>query len=205
MWYQRLLSWLRSIFAPARTPASYTQTPPSSARTPTLPLTTPLHDPQLLDNLAPPTAIEFPPRREPPTTVPLARIVHPSQPLAGSPPAGDSLGALQMRWTARDNTPPSQPIQPPPPIQPASPSQPLNTDLTSFNRVEPEPVDFGEEDVNDLEEDIAPGSILYRRLMILRRLVRQGVYNEGFSPDATPEQYQRYADPDSFDTPFYGE
>jgi hypothetical protein len=207
MWYQRLLAWVRSIFAPSKAAATYPSNnspySPTVARTPTLPLTAPLRDPRLLDSMPPP--IEFPPRREPPTTAPLARIAHPSQPLQGIPPAADGLGARQALWSARDNPQPSQPIQPPP-IHPAPPSQPLSIDFARMERVEPDPDEFGENAGDDLSDDeITPGSMLYRRLMILRRLVRQGVYNEGFTPDATPDQYRRYADPDGFDTPFYGE
>lgn len=29
----------------------------------------------------------------------------------------------------------------------------------------------------------------YRRLMALKRLVRMGIYNEGFDPNRVPEQY----------------
>lgn len=206
MWYQRLLTWFRSVFTISKTPDPYPAHPtyaPTVARTPTLPLTISLRDPRPPDNMPPP--VEYPPRREPPTTAPLARIVHPSQPLQGMPPAGDGLGARPVLWSARDNPPPSQPI-PPPPIQPAPPSQPLSTDFARMERPELEPADLGEDAMDDpTEDDIIPGSMLYRRLMILRRLVRQGVYNEGFAPDATPDQYRGYADPDGFDSPFYGE
>jgi hypothetical protein len=38
--------------------------------------------------------------------------------------------------------------------------------------------------------------------MILRRLVRQRVYNEGFPPNATPEQYKIYGGDDAFSNPY---
>ena len=70
----------------------------------------------------------------------------------------------------------------------------------------PEPAAERADAERDGEDDTAPfiepGSDLYRRLMILRRLVRQRIYNEGFPADATPEQYQRYAGQDDFENPF---
>lgn len=216
MWYRRLVSWIRSLFGlsqPSQPPAPVI---PPRPRTQTLPMTSPLRPPQSpLDEVTPPRPqIEFPMRREPPTTVPLARLTTNSQPISGLPATGEGLSALSAFWAERDAGVPTQPPAPPPPAsQPASSplSQPLDTDFEQFEPELPEPELPGpiypafDVDETAEEDDLTPGSMLYRRLMILRRLVRQGVYNEGFQPDALPEQYQRYGDADGGDTPFYGE
>ena len=216
MWYRRLVSWLRSLFGLSRTSAS--PSTPSRPRTPTLPLTAPLRSPQSpLDGAATPRPpIELQPRREPPSTVPLARLTTNSQPVSGLSSTSDGLSALSAFWGERDAGVPSQPLAPPQPSLSSGPlsaplSQPLDTNFEQFDEEMPEPElpgpvypAFGADEAAD-EDDMTPGSMLYRRLMILRRLVRQGVYNEGFQPDALPEQYQRYGDLDGGDTPFYGE
>ncbi|HEX9038125.1 MAG TPA: hypothetical protein VF808_14165 [Ktedonobacterales bacterium] len=209
MWYRRFISWLRSLFVVPESPASY---PAPATRTPTLPMTAPLREPVSNWDSAPPPKIEFPARREPPTTVPLARLAKPSQPLTGLPASGDGLSAFQLLWADRDPAPPSQPPQAPiqpPPLLPEPRPEPTDTGVPQAG-VEPLGIDFesvddfGGEDPGE-DDDVVPGSMLYRRLMILRRLVRQGVYNEGFGPDDTPEQYQRHKDADDFGNPFYGE
>lgn len=213
MWYRRLVSWIRSLFGAPRLPAPAPFVPPRP-RTPTLPLTAPLRPPQgPLDGVSSPLPpIGFPTRREPPTTVPLGRLTTNSQPVSGLPTTGDGLSALSAFWAERDGGVPSQP--PTPPSQSAPLLQPLDADLEQLEPFEPELPEpelpgpiypaFDTDEAGD-EDDITPGSMAYRRLMILRRLVRQGVYNEGFQPDALPEQYRRYGDGDGSDTPFYGE
>ncbi len=90
MWYQRIISWFRSLFTTSS--EGNGQSTSSDAGTPTLPLTAPLREPLgALDQDAPPPQprVELPPRREPPTTVPLARLAQPSQPLTGMPASND--------------------------------------------------------------------------------------------------------------------
>lgn len=191
MWYQRLISWLRSLFV------TTTEAEPDPtlfySDAPTLPLTAPLRPSAPFDDPAPPphpAIIDFPPFREPPTTVPLARLTRPSEPLAGSSASGDSAGR-HLSWIGREAAPPSQPL-----IDPLQITDPLWTDpVSETGDLEPQLID--EQGLN-----VQPGSELYRRLMILRRLVRQGIYNEGFARSDLPEQYRRYPGVDDLNTPF---
>ena len=99
-----------------------------------------------------------------------------------------------------------QSAEPSQPSQPSQPTQPLPGLPLPGDTVWPDPVAESADLERDSDDDellaIEPGSDLGRRLTILRRLVRQGIYNEGFPPEATPEQYQRYPGQDDFDTPF---
>lgn len=195
MWYRRFVSWFRSLFTiPSQVNAQPT---PRDAGAPTLPTTAPLHGPVgSLDQSAPPLpAADLPPRHEPPTTVPLARLARPSQPLTGMPMNGDGIGSHYLLWSSREPSPPSPP---------APPLRPLTGSPRSSDAIGPEPgrADMERDDEDDLASFIEPGSDLYRRLMILRRLVRQRVYNEGFPAGATPEQYLRLTAQDDFDNPF---
>ena len=199
MWYRHLVLWLRSLVGLSPAPAPSV---PPQPRTPTLPLTAPLRPPQIPFDGAPLPPPEIPSRRDPPTTVPLARRAGSSQPLSGTPQTGDNLGSLHMLLPGRDGAVPSQPAQPPTPSRSSPISQPLGAGFEQAESEWLEPIfEAGDAD----EVDIVPGSPLYRRLMMLRRLVRQGVYNEGFQSGALPEQYQHYADADGSDNPFYGE
>ncbi len=208
MWYQRLVSWIRSLFTPS-IPVNGQPSPRHDA-TPTLPMTAPLRDPfRPLDQIAPPPllpTVDFPLRREPPTTVPLARLTHPSQPLTGMPASGDGMSSLHMLWDAIE---PSQPSQPSQSQRPSLPSQPLSAsfvpDDTIWLESAAESDDLPPDGEDNESELVEPGSELYRRLMVLRRLVRQRIYNEGFPADATPEQYQRYGGENDFDSPFDAE
>lgn len=197
MWYRRLVSWIRSLFTTSTQVNA--QPMPRSVIPPTL-RTAPLREPfSALDQSAPqfPPAVEFPPRREPPITVPLARLARPSQPLTGIPASGDSIGPLHISWVSREPSQPSQPTQPLTGLP--LPGDAMWPELASENA----DTEWGGEDDEPLA--IEPGSDLGRRLMILRRLVRQRVYNEGFPPDATPEQYQRFPGQDDLGAPFNAE
>jgi hypothetical protein len=197
MWYHRFVSWVRSLF----TESSQVNDEPApfDSDTPTLPMTAPLRGPfGVRDERASlPPIVEFPALREPPTTVPLARIARPSEPLTGMPPNGEISGPSHISWLNREPAPPSQPSQP------LIDSRRMMDPLWAV----PEAEDTSEErsDVEDETLAIEPGSELYRRLMILRRLVRQGIYSEGFARDQTPEQYRRYPGMDASDTPFDAE
>ena len=203
MWYRRFVSWIRSLFT---TSSQVNARPmPRSAIPPTLPRTAPLLKPfSALDQSAPqlPPAGEFPPRHEPPTTVPLARLARPSQPLSGIPASGDGIGIgpLHITWVSHE---PSQPPQPSQPTQPLT-GLPLPGDVMWPEAAsESADTEWGGEDDEPLAID--PGSDLGRRLIILRRLVRQRIYNEGFPPDAIPEQYQRFPGQDDLGFPFNAE
>lgn len=200
MWYRRFVSWIRSLFTTS-IPVNG-QSSLQRDTTPTLPMTAPLREPfSPLDQVAPPPpAVDFPLQREPPTTVPLARLARPSQPLTGMPASGDGISSLHMLWGAIEPTQPSQPLRLSQPSQPLSGS--LEPDETVWPEPAPEGADMLPDDGGDESDLIEPGSELYRRLMVLRRLVRQRIYNEGFPPDATPEQYQRYSGQDGSDSPF---
>jgi len=184
MWYRRFVSWLRSLFAGVS--QEIDQPTSQSAEPFNLPMTSPLCEPlseplSPLDQSAPPPPTdELPPRHQPPTTVPLGRLVFPSQPLTE-----------YVTWGGREPPQPTQPTQPSQPSRPGDAAWPA-----------PESAAMEQSDHDDQALSNEPGSDLYRRLMILRRLVRQHVYNEGFTPDETPEQYQRYPGLDDLDRPF---
>jgi hypothetical protein len=198
MWYRRFVSWLRSLFI--LSPEVNAQPASLDADAPTLPMTAPLREPlEAWDESVtrPPQIVElpeFPTHREPPTTVPLARLARPSEPLTGATGSGDGIGPAQRGWISREPPQPSQPTQPLP--EAPQPREPARMDAGPAEISASE--DGGYDDVALIE----PGSDLYRRLMILRRLVRQRVYNEGFAPSATPEQYLRYPGQDDLDNPF---
>lgn len=191
MWYQRLISWLRSLFV--TTTQAEAEPALFYSDAPTLPLTAPLRPAAPTDDPIPPpppAIIDFPSLREPPTTVPLARLTRPSEPLTGNPASGDSAGR-HLSWIGRESAPSSQPL-----IDPLQITDPLWTDSAAeAGDLEPELID--EQDLN-----LQPGSELYRRLMILRRLVRQGIYNEGFARGDLPEQYRRNPGTDDLGAPF---
>jgi hypothetical protein len=198
MWYRRFVSWLRSLFIAS--PEVSAQPAPLDTDTPTLPMTAPLYEPlSAWDESVtlPPPMVElpeFPPHREPPTTVPLARLARPSEPLTGATGSGDGVGPAQRGWISREPPQLSQPTQPLPDAP--QPREPARMDAEQAE------TSASAEGGYDGAAVIEPGSDLYRRLMILRRLVRQRVYNEGFAPGATPEQYQRYPGQDDLDNPF---
>jgi hypothetical protein len=188
MWYRRFVSWLRSLFTTSTQVNGQPTAQSEDALTP--PMATPLREAfSARDQSAPqpPPIIERPPHREPPTTVPLARFALPSQPIKGVPPGGDSGGPRYVTsWGGYEPSPPKPPSQP---------SQPPSDALRQEMRSDPSLEDGDRQPDNGAGDDealaIAPGSDLYRRLMILRQLVRHRVYNEGFPSTAIPEQYRR--------------
>lgn len=196
MWYRRFVSWLRSLFTPSSQVNA--QPAPLDSNAPTLPLTAPLMiEPfDALDEPAtlPPPIVEFPAMREPPTTVPLARLARPSEPLTGAPASDDSVGPAHISWISREPAPASQPL-----MDLRRAPDPIWSDPEAGD------ADAEQGSVGGEEMAIEPGSELYRRLMILRRLVRQGVYDEGFASDETPEQYRRYPGMSDLENPFDAE
>ena len=111
------------------------------------------------------------PRQQPPVDQP--RRAMPGQPVPAHPAA---------EATPADAAP-ARAQQPP---QPAPPSQPAR--LTSASLHAPD-----DSDIHD--------QALYRRLMSLKRLVRLGIYGEGFDAQHVPEQYlHSLGRDDDFDT-----
>lgn len=190
MWFQRIMTWFKALFA-----APILGDPADGGEADIIlyePLTPPLRpeitrrqllyprDPMRTFGLGPTeNAFTFePPHYEAPTTMPLIRITPPdlryeapTQPLpvASEPPAPPAAG--------RDSTPTS-----PLASEPLAASLQRLYDLPDFA----DPVDAPEsfEQLDDVDD-------MTRRLLFLRRLVRQRVYNEGFPLEQTPEQYRR--------------
>lgn len=73
---------------------------------------------------------------------------------------------------------PKQPMLPAPPVPPA---QPARLTPASLGSPDAHGVDAGDSGIRD--------QALYRRLMSLKRLVRLGIYGEGFDPRNVPDQY----------------
>lgn len=104
-----------------------------------------------------------------------------------SPPA-----KLDQRWNAR-LIPPRQPV----PTQPQASRAPTIRPAAEQPKAETprkkpaEPAQSGEliHPVSGSPSPAMDGQIEYRRLMALKRLVRLGIYNEGFDPSRVPEQY----------------
>lgn len=195
MWFQRVISWFRAFFSAlddasvahvagesdAPTAASTAASADAARQDPLAPLIEPEftrrqllypHDPLKTFGLGTPQEnypVE-PPLYESPKTVPLIRL---------SP-------QIDLRFDQ-----PSQPLhissEPPAPLtsrEPAQPtaSEPLSASLQRLSEL-PDSLDHFDQ-LDDLDD-------LTRRLLFLRRLVRQRVYNEGFAMDETPQQYRR--------------
>ncbi len=182
MWFRRIIAWVRALFSapsllddaasePEASP--YDVMPPSEPEFTRRELFYP-RDPLKTLGLGPthgPFTLE-PPLYQSPNTIPLIRLSsqmdlrqdEPTQPLhvASEPPAQA----------------PSQPSREP--SQPAA-SEPLSASLQRLQEL-PDSLDAFDQ-LDDLDD-------LTRRLLFLRRLVRQRVYNEGFAMDQTPEQYR---------------
>lgn len=194
MWFQRIISWFRALFSalddasvahvanePDTSDATSSAAAAGSPRPDPL---TPLIQPeftrrQLLYPRDPlktfglgtpqdPYPLE-PPLYESPKTIPLIRL---------SP-------QVDLRFDE-----PSQPLhissEPPAPLtsrEPAQPtaSEPLSASLQRLSEL-PDSLDSFDQ-MDDLDD-------MTRRLLFLRRLVRQRVYNEGFAMDETPAQYR---------------
>lgn len=198
MWFRRFIAWLRARFsAPALDDATDTTTvrtygfdgaispidPEFTRRQffyPRDPLKTfglgPTHDAFTLE----PTSYESP------TTIPLRRVAPPVNRLDEQPTL-----PLLPPLPSMDETPiptPASTTVPAPGREPVrEPSQPVASEPlpASLQRLSDLP---DSTDIFDLMDDLDDGT---RRLLFLRRLVRQRVYNEGFALDQTPRQYRR--------------
>lgn len=179
MWFQRVISWFRALFS-ARGDAD---------EAPTV-------DDMRLDPLAPMNGPEFTRRQllyprdslksfglgAPHDTLPLMPAHYES-------PKTIPLFRLSSQYDLRYETPPetrlpvtSEPTAPLVSHEPAQPaSEPLSTNLQRLSDV-PDSLDSFDQ-MGDLDD-------MTRRLLFLRRLVRQRVYNEGFAADETPRQYR---------------
>ncbi len=110
-----------------------------------------------------------PPLYESPTTIPLIRL-SPQVDLRFDEPT-QPLHVISE---------PSAPLASREPTQPA-PSEPLSANLKRLSELPDALESF--EHMDELDD-------LTRRLIFLRRLVRQRVYNEGFAVEETPQQYR---------------
>jgi len=187
MWFRRLVAWVRTFFSasllddePNESEArgvdfDATMPPPIEPEFPrrqffyprdsfkTFGVGTP-HESYLLE----PTTYESP------KTIPLMRLSpqvelrheEPTQPL---PVISEPSAQTPSREPARE------------PIQPVA-SEPLSASLQRLSNL-PDSLD-----AFDLMDDLDDTT---RRLLFLRRLVRQRVYSEGFALDDTPQQYRR--------------
>ncbi|HEX8994803.1 MAG TPA: hypothetical protein VF812_02100 [Ktedonobacterales bacterium] len=184
MWFQRFIAWVRALFT---APLLDDTSDESDARA------------SLFEGMAPPVEPEFtrrelfyprdplktfglgathqpfpldPPLYESPTTIPLIR--HQQQ-----------APQVEMR---HDETTQPLPVasEPPAPLASREPVQPVASEplSASLQRLADLPDEFESIDLMDDLDDMT------RRLLFLRRLVRQRVYNEGFSMDQTPQQYR---------------
>jgi hypothetical protein len=180
MWVQRVISWFRALFS-APTLDEADDAPHAGA--PTFDALAPTVEPeftrrQLLYPRDPlktfglgPTQDTFPlepPLYESPKTIPLMRLspqvdLRYEEPTQAAPVASEPPASLVSRE-------PTQPVA----------SEPLSANLQRLSEL-PDSLDNFDQ-MDDFDETT-------RRLLFLRRLVRQRVYNEGFSLDETPEQY----------------
>ncbi|HLZ24128.1 MAG TPA: hypothetical protein VKQ30_18595 [Ktedonobacterales bacterium] len=119
--------------------------------------------------------------------------------LRPSPPA-----KLDQRWNPRAATPrqpvPTQPQpgrapslrpaaeQPAPELPRPNPAEPAATRAEPAPPTQPAPTNDTPLTAFGASSSMAE-QYMYRRLMALRRLVRMGIYNEGFDPNRVPEQY----------------
>ncbi len=183
MWFRRIIAWVRALFsAPSLLDdaASEPEASPSDAMPPSEPEFTRRElfyprDPLKTLGLGP-THESFtlePPLYQSPNTIPLIRLssqmdLRPDEPTQPLPVASEPPAQGPSREPNRE---PSQPVA----------SEPLSASLQRLSEL-PDSFDTFDQ-LDDLDD-------LTRRLLFLRRLVRQRVYNEGFAMDQTPAQYR---------------
>lgn len=184
MWFQRIIAWVRAIFsAPLLDDTADVAGAHGSLFDGVMPSVEPEftrrelfypRDPLKTFGLGAthePFPLE-PPLYESPKTIPLVR--HPQQ-------------APQMNLRDDETTQPL-PVasEPPAPLTSREPAQPVASEPLSANlqRLSSLPDEFDSYGLMDSLDDTT------RRLLFLRRLVRQRVYNEGYSMDETPQQYR---------------
>ncbi|HEY7849817.1 MAG TPA: hypothetical protein VIC27_07105 [Ktedonobacterales bacterium] len=189
MWFQRLISWFRALFS-ALDDASVAHAPSEADDARVTGAMRP-------DALAPMIEPEFTRRqllypRDPLKTFGLgaAQDTFPLDPPPYESPKTIPLIRLSPQVDLRFDEPsqalhissePPAPLTSREPAQPAA-SEPLSASLQRLSEQADSLDNFDQ--LDDLDD-------LTRRLLFLRRLVRQRVYNEGFTADDTPAQYRR--------------
>lgn len=180
MWFQRVISWFRALFSAL---GDADEAPADGVTR--------------LDPLAPMSEPEFTRRqllypRDSLKSFGLgaAQDTLPLMPTSYESPKTIPLIRLSPQVDLRYESPPTAPLPTPPattaPLMSREPTQPASEPLSaSLQRLSdlPDSLDTFDQ-IGDLDD-------MTRRLLFLRRLVRQRVYNEGFAMDTTPEQYRR--------------
>lgn len=189
MLFQRIIAWFRALFsAPllettddASVDALLSPLPtiePEITRRQFLYSHDPLRDPMNafdVDGEQSDFTLE-PPLYESPKTIPLLRIPLP----------------LDLRLDQ-----PTQPLpvasEPAPPAQGREPAQSVGSEplSASLQRLADLPDSADPFDASGSLDALSDLDDMTRRMIFLRRLVRQRVYNEGFSVEQTPDQYRR--------------
>ena len=185
MWFQRVISWFRALFSALDdvNDAPYVDDtrpePPAPMIEPEFTRRQLLYPRDPLKTLGlGPTQSAYPldplepPLYESPKTIPLIRL-SPQVDLRFDEPTQAPTQALHV------TSEPPTPLTSHEPTQPAS--EPLSASLKRLSDL-PDSLDTFDQ-MDDLDD-------MTRRLLFLRRLVRQRLYNEGFPLDETPEQYR---------------
>lgn len=189
MGFRRLLSQLRRISA--RQPAPRMTSAPTGRRTALMSVTSedpvcrPVRQANWLDD-----ALRLRPARRARTAVPLsATTMQPLESRRAEVVAGTGYLASETSETDR----PKRANE----ITLAEVAPPLRMPTTLASAT---PASIAGAEASDRDADATTGDdqldalegmdAVQRRLVLIRYLVRQRVYNEGFSPDATPEQYR---------------
>jgi hypothetical protein len=186
MWFQRVIAWVRALFsAPPLDDADADFYAGEATFDPIMPTTEPEftrrqllypRDPLKTFGLtaaSEPFPLE-PPLYQSPKTIPLMRL-SPQVDLRYEEPSYD-----EPQEVLPVTSEPPAPLASREPTQPVA-SEPLSASLQRLSEL-PDSLDTLEL-MDDLDDTT-------RRLLFLRRLVRQRVYNEGFSMDETPQQYR---------------
>lgn len=188
MWFQRVISWFRALFSALDETSDATEASATDATQ--------------YDALAPMSEPEFTRRQ----------LLYPRDPLKtfGLGPTPDTLPLDAPLYESPKTIPlfrlspqvdlrfdePSQPLhvsnvsnvtgEPPAPLASREPTQPASEPLSASLQRLSELPDASLESLDQMDalDDMT------RRLLFLRRLVRQRVYNEGFAMRDTPAQYR---------------
>lgn len=185
MWFHRIIAWVKALFS---APMLDDTVETNEARN------------VMFEGMAPPSEPEFT-RRElfyPRDSLKTFGVGSNRDSFALEPPLYESpktipLMRLSPQMELRHDEPtPALPVSSEPPVSPpvrdsgqlpGQPvvSEPLSASLQRLGNL-PDSLDPFDQ-MDDLDD-------LTRRLLFLRRLVRQRVYNEGFTVEETPEQYR---------------
>lgn len=181
MWFRRFIAWVRTLFSASSLDNEFDEMAASGAS---------------FDAALPPIEPEFTRRQlfYPRDSFKTFGVSGPHESFILEPTSYESPNTVPlMRLSPQVELRHEEPTQPlpvasEPPTQPPSrePSQPVISEplSASLQRLSNLPDSF---DTLDLMDDLDDST---RRLLFLRRLVRQRVYNEGFSMGETPAQYR---------------